>query len=63
MQCSSVCTASAYVAADRRSGRHPEWSGVEGSGEERRGDRRLIVFGKCVCSSGVVLSSSPVTTR
>lgn len=40
MQCSSVCTASAYVAADRRSGRHPEWSGVEGSGEERRGEER-----------------------
>lgn len=38
MQCSSVCAASAYVAADRRSGRHPEWSGVEGSGEERRGE-------------------------
>lgn len=39
MQCSSsVCTASAYVAADRRSGRHPEWSGVEGSGGERRGE-------------------------
>lgn len=40
MQCSSVCTASAYVAADRRSGRHPEWSGVEGSGGERRGEER-----------------------
>lgn len=67
MQCSSVCTASAYVAADRRSGRHPEWSGVEGSGEERREEERRQASHRVrqmrVQQWSGVLSSSPVTTR